>query len=150
MRIKKVTPQDLNKIYQLEKEVFGQDAFSRSLIQKLMRRSDIFIKFEKKWIKKSLIGFAIAVKDRLDRVNIINFLINPKFQRKGYGKAMMEKIISSVKNMEDIKQIVLNVKVNNKAAIQLYEKFHFKIVKIIEDYYKSGDSGFLMVLDLNT
>ena len=148
MKIKDVSLQDLNQIYKLEKLIFGEDAFSKDLIRKLIRRNIFFLKLEKKGLIKQLIGFAIAVKDRKDRINIINFLINPKFQNQGYGSYLLNEIIKRVKELDEIIQIVLNVKVNNEAAIHLYEKFRFKIVKRIDNYYRSGDAGFLMELDL--
>lgn len=148
MKIKDVIPKDLNRIHNLENTIFGEDAFSKDLIKKLIQRNFLFLKIEKKGIRKPLIGFAILVKDRKDRINIINFLINPKFQKQGYGTALLNEIIERIKELEEIIQIILNVKVDNEAAIHLYEKFDFKIVKRIENYYRSGDAGFLMELNI--
>jgi ribosomal protein S18 acetylase RimI-like enzyme len=148
MRIEEVSLEDLNHIHNLEKKVFENDAFSKALMKKLIRRSTFFIKLERKGIRIKLIGFAIVVKDRRDRVNIINFVINPKFQNKGYGTYLLTDTMNRIKEMGGIRQIVLNVKVDNSIAVYLYEKFKFKIVKRIDNYYQSGDAGFLMELNL--
>ena len=144
MRIKEVTLKDLNQIHKIEKEVFGEDSFSKKLIKRLIQKNLFFIKLELKDIKKPLIGFAICLKDRQDQVNIINFVIKPKFQNKGYGGYLLEETLNKVKKMDEITQVVLNVKIYNQKAIHLYEKFKFKIINKIDDYYKSGDAGFLM------
>lgn len=145
MKIKEVTPKDLTEICNLEHEVFKEDAFSKELIKKLIHRNIMFYKLEKTGIKKILVGFVIIVKDRKDRVNIINFVINPEYQNKGYGFLFLKYIIERIKKTEeDIKKIILNVKSNNSIAIKLYEKFNFRKIKRIENYYRSKESAYLM------
>jgi ribosomal protein S18 acetylase RimI-like enzyme len=49
--------------------------------------------------------------------------------------------------MGEIKSIVLNVQVNNTIAIRIYEKFNFtKYPNILEHYYQSGESSYMMEL----
>ena len=145
MKIKEVTPKDLTEICNLEHEVFKEDAFSKELIKKLIHRNIMFYKLEKTGIKKILVGFVIIVKDRKDRVNIINFVINPQYQNKGYGSLFLKYIIERIKKTEeDIKKIILNVKTNNSIAIKLYEKFNFRKIKKMDNYYRSKESAYLM------
>ncbi|TFG00688.1 MAG: GNAT family N-acetyltransferase [Promethearchaeota archaeon] len=145
MKIKKVTPKDITEINNLEHQVFKEDAFSKDIFEKLIHQNNMFYKLEKKGIKKILVGFVTVVKDRKDRVNIINFVINPKYQNKGYGSLLLKYTIERIKKTEeDIKKIILNVKTNNSIAIKLYEKFNFRKIKRIEYYYKSKQSAYLM------
>lgn len=145
MKIKKVTLKDLTAISNLEHEVFTEDAFSKEVLEKLIHQNNIFYKLEKTGIKKILVGFVIVVKDRKDRVNIINFVINPKYQNKGYGSLLLKNTIERIKKTEeDINKIILNVKTNNSIAIKLYKKFNFRKIKRIENYYKSKQSAYLM------
>ena len=145
MKIKKVSPKNLTAICNLEHEVFKEDAFSKEVIEKLIHQNNFFYKLEKTGIKKILVGFVIVVKDRKDRVNIINFVINPKYQNKGYGSLLLKYTIERIKKTEeDIKKIILNVKTNNSNAIKLYDKFNFRKIKRIENYYKSKESAYLM------
>ena len=104
---------------------------------------------EKSGIKKKIIGFVIIVKDREDRVNIVNFLIKPKYQNKGFGSLLLKHVLYEVKLLREINKIVLNVKINNNIAIKLYEKFSFKIIKRLEKYYLSKESAYLMELDMD-
>ena len=148
MKIKQVSSKDSNEISLLEKMVFNQNAFSKDLIKKLIRKSTFFLKLEKNKIKKEIIGFVIVVKDRRDRANIINFLINPKYHNKGYGSCLLYNTVQKIKELKNIKKIVLNVQVENTSAIKLYRKFGFKIVKKVDQYYQSKEDAYLMELEI--
>ena len=146
MNIKKVTSKDLKKIIEIESMVFGKDAFSEKLIKKLIKENLFFLKLEKSSIKKHLIGFVIVIMDQKDSANIINFLINPKYQIKGYGSFLLNQTILKIKEFDKVKKIILNVNINNPSAIKLYEKIGFQIIQEINNYYQLKDSAYLMEL----
>jgi ribosomal protein S18 acetylase RimI-like enzyme len=126
MEIKKVDSRDLKKIVKLEQKSFKKNAFSKELIEKLIQNNVFFLKLEIGKNRKQIIGLIIGIKDKKDRVNIINFLIKPKFQNKGYGSYLLQETINRIKKLTEIKKIVLNVQTSNYDAIKLYEKFNFK------------------------
>ena len=152
MIIENINSKDFKKVMDLEREIFKGNAFSNDLMDKFFQyskeeRNTLFLKLEKSTTKKELIGFIIIIKDRIDRVNIVNFLISPKFQNKGYGSFLLKKAIEKIKLMGEIKSIVLNVQVNNTIAIRIYEKFNFtKYPNILEHYYQSGESSYMIEL----
>jgi len=149
MNIKKVTSKDLKKILEIESVIFGKDAFSEKLIKKLIKENFFFLKLEKSSIKKHLIGFVIVIMVQKECAHIINFLINPKFQNKGYGSFLLYQTILKIKEFNNIKKIILNVNINNSSAIKLYEKFCFRIIQKITNYYHLKDSAYLMELNLD-
>ena len=146
MNIKKVTSNDLKKIIEIESMVFGKDAFSEKLIKKLIKENLFFLKLEKSSIKKQLIGFVIVIMDQKDYANIINFLINPKYQNKSYGSFLLNQTILKIKEFDKVKKIILNVNIKNSSAIKLYEKIGFQIIRKINNYYQLKDSAYLMEL----
>ena len=146
MNIKKVTSKDLKNILQLESMVFGKDAFSQKLIKRLIKENLFFLKLEKSGIKKQLIGFVIVIMDKEECANIINFLINPKYQNKGYGSFLLNQTILKIKEFDKVKKIILNVNINNSSAVKLYEKSGFRIIQKINNYYHLKDSAYLMEL----
>ncbi len=148
MKIKDVSIRDLRSISNLEHQIFKENAFSIKLVEKLIQQNILFLKLEDGKIMKKLIGFIVVIKDREDQANIINLLIHPQFQSKGYGSLLLQETIERIKKrLKEIKKIVLNVQVNNSLAIKLYEKFNFqKNSKIIENYYPSGEDAYLMEL----
>lgn len=147
MKIKEVLPSDLEKIFELEEKVFKEDAFEEGLIKKLIKKNFLFLKLEKNNDNKELIGFVIVLKDREDTVNVINFLINPSYQNKGYGSFLLKYTIDIIKNFKSFKKIILNVKINS-VAINLYQKFNFQIIEKIDNYYRSGEAAYLMELNI--
>ncbi|MBY8984047.1 MAG: GNAT family N-acetyltransferase [Candidatus Lokiarchaeota archaeon] len=151
MKINNINSRDLKKILVLEEENFKGNAFSRDLMEKLIKRSIFFLKLEDAKFKDEIIGFIIVIRDRIDRVNIINLLINRKFQNQGYGTLLLEKTLEKIRQLRAIKTVVLNVQVSNYSAIKLYEKFNFrKDPRELENYYQSGENAFLMKLDINS
>ncbi len=147
MKIKDVSLKDLDLIFKLEQEIFKENAFTKTLIKQLIKQNEIFLKLEKRGIVKELIGYVIVVKKCKDTANIINFLINIKYQNKGYGSFLLQETIEKVKNHEEIKKIILNVKINS-IAIKLYKKFNFQIVQKLVNYYHLGENAYLMELNI--
>jgi len=151
MKVKNVNSRDLKQIMILEKEVFKKNAFSKQLMEELIHRNILFLKLVNGKNNNELMGFIIVIRDRIDRVNIINFLINPRFQNKGYGAFLLKKGLQKITQLKEIKKVVLNVQVSNSQAIKLYEKFNFiKNPEKIENYYQSGESAYLMEFDIDS
>jgi len=147
VKIKEVLPNDLENIFELEEIVFKEDAFEKNLIKKLIKKNFLFLKLEKNNDDNELIGFVIVLKDREDTANIVNFLINPNYQNKGHGSFLLKFTIDNIKIYRSIKKIILNVKINS-IAIYLYQKFNFRIIEKIDNYYRSTEAAYLMELDI--
>jgi ribosomal-protein-alanine N-acetyltransferase len=65
--------------------------------------------------------------------------ISKKFQNQGLAKRLLDYSFEHLKE----KSFSLEVKVSNTGAIKLYEKFGFKIKKVLQNYYENED-GYLM------
>lgn len=150
MEIKDVDSRDLKKIVNLEQKIFKKNAYSKDLMERLIEKNFFFFKLEINKLKKHIIGFIIVIKDRKDIVNIVNLLIDSKFQNRGYGSYLLQHTIEKIKNLKIIKKITLNVQLSNTIAITLYEKFNFKRYPLIENYYQSGEGAYLMELNIDS
>ncbi|MFX1568718.1 MAG: GNAT family N-acetyltransferase [Promethearchaeota archaeon] len=151
LKISDVNHRDLKKIFNLEQEIFKKNAFPKKLLKKLIDNHQFFLKLEKGQIKREMVGFVIALNDGKEKVNIVNFLIKPNSQNKGYGSYLLQETIDKIKKLKIIKKIILNVQISNLKAIKMYEKFNFKRNPVIlEDYYQSGESAYLMELNINS
>jgi len=143
-KIRNVKSRDLKTLLKLEKQVFGSDAFSKEQLQEFLFNHEFFLKMCKGRFKNKIIGFIITIKDRKDRMNIVNFLVATRYQMKGNGTLLLDKAINLIKDLKEIKKIILCVKIENQKAINLYKRFSFHIVRKIERYYSSGDDAYLM------
>ena len=75
-------------------------------------------------------------------------LISKQYQNKGYGSHLLKYTLYKIKEMNNIEVIVLNVNSKNEVAIWLYQKFGFRIVQKIENYYRQKKNAYLMILNI--
>ncbi len=148
MRIITVSIKDLDEIFRLESNTFKKDAFSKTSILNLILKNTFFLKLIDNDISNKIVGFIIVIQDREDRINLINLLISKQYQNKGYGSYLLKHTLNKIKEMNNIEVIVLNVNSKNEVAIWLYQKFGFRIVQKIENYYRQKKSAYLMILNI--
>ena len=73
-----------------------------------------------------LIGFIMyTVNKDEERYEIDRLMIDENYQRKGYGKEAMEKIIKDFKQRKEYNKIVLSVAKSNIGAIEFYKNMGF-------------------------
>lgn len=140
--IEKLDNKYLSEAYKIEVEnftyVWDFDFFKQ---QVLFNQNNYFYV---KIVDGEIIGF-IGVHKVLDNFDILTIAIKKSHQRLNYGSQLIQFIIDFAKN-NDIKTISLEVNVNNFAAIKLYEKYGFKIKRVIKNYYwQNNEDGYLMV-----
>jgi ribosomal-protein-alanine N-acetyltransferase len=77
------------------------------------------------------------------RGHVISIAVLPKHQRRGVGKALMEQAMRGMK-IYKAKECILEVRVSNKPAINLYTKLGFEIGKNFPSYYSDSEDAYLM------
>ena len=60
----------------------------------------------------------------------------------------MEDMFNRISN-SDINTITLEVRVSNKVAIALYEKYGFKKISVREKYYENVEDAYVMQKEVN-
>ena len=88
--------------------------------------------------EKEIMGFLIY-DDIFDRYEIEYIGVLEQYRNKGIGSKLME-------YLKD-KSISLEVDINNKYAIKLYEKYGFKKASIRKNYY-NGNDAYLMIKEV--
>lgn len=91
--------------------------------------------------KDKIIGF-LLYSLIYDRIEIEQFEVTTKERRKGIGNKLLNYLVEKYQD-NNIKNITLEVKEDNIAAINLYKKYGFKKVSTREKYY-DGINGILM------
>ena len=92
-------------------------------------------------IDNHVVGF-INYYEIYDRMEIVNFNVLDYFQNHHIGTKLLEKLFNFAEHNK-IKNITLEVRIDNQKAIYLYEKYGFKKVSIRKNYYSFVD-GILM------
>ncbi len=98
---------------------------------------DIKWNFYGVYLEQSIIGFAMFGVQRLkvfpfEQVWLDRFVIDEKFQGKGYGKNSLQLIIDNLYRKYENKKIYLSVYEENVTATELYLKLGFKKTRFKE------------------
>lgn len=94
--------------------------------------------------KDMIIGF-IILEITYETLSILHLYVKPEHRRKNIASLMLDYAISECDKAENI---ILEVRVDNIAAINLYKKFDFKIINIRKKYY-NGIDGYVMERKMN-
>ena len=81
-----------------------------------------------------------------DRIEIVNFNVLEYFQNKHIGSSLLDKLFFVAKSKQ-VKNITLEVRIDNSKAIYLYHKYGFKDMSIRKNYY-AGVDGILMECEM--
>lgn len=139
MIIRTATKSDLKIIAKLEKEIFKEDNFPLSIrnLRYHFRKGNMILVAS---LNEEIAGYALVFL-RNTHGRIYSIATNPKFIRMGVGKKLMDRILSET---EHLTYITLEVRKDNHPAIALYEKYGFKTVKEIPEYYDDGCTALKM------
>lgn len=74
----------------------------------------------------------------LDEATLFNITVDPAFQRRGLGRALLEQVIDEVEK-RGVATLWLEVRASNVAAIALYESLGFNEATIRRNYYPTAD-----------
>lgn len=87
--------------------------------------------------KRSLMGFGGLWKIE-DEAHISTIASHPQYRGKSYGEILLAGMIHRAIDM-DAGYIVLEVRVSNTVAQNLYHKYHFDIMDIKRGYYQNDN-----------
>lgn len=76
----------------------------------------------------------ITVSEEEESVYLSAFTITADYRGKGYGRAILEKVVRDLKIRHPNKSIRLDVDIRNEGAIKLYENTGFKVIGGYEYY----------------
>ena len=86
---------------------------------------------------RKIVGMIMAII-LYESCEVLNIVVEDNFRRKGIASNLMDTLISEFS--ENIEILTLEVDVNNKNAIKLYQKFGLEIINTRKDYYENSDA----------
>lgn len=126
--------QDISVIYELGTILHKNYRIVNDL-EKMM--SEPYFKIFVASYEKKIIGF-LSITEFYETVDIIDLFVLKKYRRRHFGSLLINYMISNIG--KDVSLITLEVNVNNKAAIALYEKFNFEVICKRIFYYGNEDA----------
>lgn len=146
MIIRELCLDDLSQMLIIEQENFTDPWNYKTLLYEVIKneKSSFFGAFN----EDKLLGY-IGFWSILDNVDIINIAIKAEYKRKGIGSTLF-KVVDRIAVSLEAKTITLEVNVNNLAAINLYKKMGFIILRKIDNYYqKTNEDAYMMQKEVN-
>ena len=138
----KLTSNDIDyieQIFNLEKEIFKNSAFSKSYLNTLIKGNNSFIYVY--LIENKVCGYLIIL-DSIDVYEILAIATIEKYRNKGIAQELLDKIKT--------KDIFLEVRESNQTAINFYKKNNFKEIRIRKNYYSEPtENAIIMKLEVN-
>ena len=130
---------DLNKISQLEKIIFEEEAWTQEMlkIELLNNENSETLIIEEHGI---ILGYLIS-RNVFEEYNILNIGVFPPRQKEGIGAILLSNFLKSIKNSSSV---FLEVKKSNFSAIKLYKTIGFRVFGQRKNYYRDGSSALMM------
>lgn len=130
IEIKKVSENNLEEILNLKVNE-NQNSYIESTRECLEEAKECrFYEPAGLYIDETLVGFAMyglfPKEGENGRVWLDRFLIDKKYQGKGLGSIMLDRLINYLSDKYKCKEIFLSLYENNKGALYLYKKFGFE------------------------
>ena len=146
--IEKMTKEHLekikeNKIKENLKEDFDEFWNENVLKNELENPASTYIVAKDE--QNNIVGYA-GIWQPIDEAHITNIVTKKDKRRNKIGTKMLEELIKVAKEKK-LKDITLEVNVNNIPAINLYKKYNFKEVGIRKKYYNNTDDAIIMTLN---
>lgn len=142
--IREYCSKDFKDLLEIDKEAFNPKNPAYEIYLYLTYGNDFLVAD----IGGKIVGY-IATMD-VDKVTgkIISFAVKKEFRKKGIGSQLLNKAIERLKT-KGKKNILLEVRVSNVQAQNLYKKFGFKIKNVVHKYYNDGEDAYLMSLEVS-
>ncbi|MCC5793061.1 MAG: ribosomal protein S18-alanine N-acetyltransferase [Legionellaceae bacterium] len=95
---------------------------------------------------KTIAGYCIS-RLKNDKAHILNLTIAPSFQGRGLGKALLQYVLDGFMKLSSVRKVVLEVRISNTRAIQLYQQQGFYQSAQKKAYYndKNGSEDALVL-----
>lgn len=144
IEIRPMELKDIDDVYEINRLSFSspwsRESFERELISNKIAHYFVALLDEK------IVGY-IGIWQIFQEAQITAIAVHPDYRRMGIGEALLDYIINLCEQ-NYIKEIILEVRVSNTIAQNLYYKKGFKKVGIRKWYYKDGEDALVMVKKL--
>lgn len=142
MFITKALLEDIPSIHRMEKDIFPFAWQEEDFVYEISENpfSSIYILEN----DKELIGY-IGVWDLLDQIQITTIAVKEEYRKLGYASKLLQYCID-LSDQKGYQMMSLEVRISNKKAIALYQKYNFEIQAIRKAYYQDNhEDAYLMV-----
>ena len=144
INIEKMTKNHLEQIKDILKEQFD-DFWTESVLKKELENpaSTYIVAIDE---QNNVVGYA-GIWQPIDEAHITNIVTKKDKRNNKVATHMLEELINIAKSRK-LKNITLEVNINNIPAINLYKKYKFEEVGIRKKYYNNTEDAIIMTYEL--
>ena len=102
------------------------------------------------WIAEKhhkIVGFIIGFKTNPNIARLLMIGISKRHQNQGLGTALLRNLLKELA-LNNIKQVILEVRKSNKKAIKFYHKHGFEITETIYKFYKDEEDAYILKINI--
>ncbi len=145
MIIRKAEQKDVASLYALEQKLFSAENFplSRGSLAYHIRNNLLFVAE----IDENIVGYVLVLIKRIN-AKLYSIGVSESCRGRKIAKKLLESAINESLSL-GFGRLLLEVRVDNSAAISLYKSLCFSIVKKLKAFYLDGCDAYLMELDLD-
>lgn len=140
--IEPVKEEDLDTILEIERKSFSCPWTKGMFEREIMLPISKFIVLH---LGNEIIGYGGYWKI-LEEAHIVNFAIAPEKRRKGYGEYLLKEMLN-IAHSQGLKRAILEVRVSNLPAQELYRKCGFVNHSVRAKYYPDNNEDALLMVE---
>jgi len=148
LKIEQAKLNDLDVLHRIERECFTSEAFTREHISYLLESPDAVSLVAK--ANHEIVGFIVGIIENYGRVtvgHVYTIDVAPEHRRAGVGLRLLDEL-EHVFLERSVKTSYLEVRIDNKAARELYCKKGYAELESLENFYAKGRHGLRMKKEL--
>ncbi len=139
--IREYLSRDYWDILQIDKEAFSPSNAAYDVYLYLKYGNILVADFNGK-----VVGY-VTVMDMGEDAKVMSIAVKKEFRGMGIGSKLMDEAINWCK-IRGKKRLLLEVRISNFVAQNLYKKKGFRIIGITPKYYSDGEDAYIMSLTL--
>ncbi len=143
---------DLEDVVRIERACFAQFPWDEDYFTRTLRtRNRIGMTAEASFAGSlKIVGYMVYEMHR-DRLVVLNFATDPRFQRSGVGTAMVDKLKAKLSTNPGRRTcIALEVRESNLDGLNFFKSQGFRAVKLLRDFYEECDEDAILMRYRNT
>ena len=131
MRIVKMQSEHVASVAEMERQCFSDPWSEKSVASELHNPLSLWLIAE---VDGAVAGY-VGSQTVLDSADMMNLAVSPSFRRQGIGERLVNCLTEALKE-KGVKTLLLEVRISNEPAKELYQKLGFEMVGKRPRYYE--------------
>ncbi|MCS7232599.1 MAG: ribosomal protein S18-alanine N-acetyltransferase [Synergistetes bacterium] len=135
---------DIDEVLEIERESFSIPWSKRTFLNELSFPENVYLVAR---LKDKVVGYA-GIRFYGRQGHITTIAVASRWRGNQIGEQLLLAILEIAKERK-VREVILEVRPSNRVAIGLYEKYGFKVIGVIPNYYMdNGEDALLMKLNI--